>query len=76
MFMWVLRHYAVSTDILVPKPLKGTDHVGGQLRRDKECPFSGITNSGSLEEGAEKRFLECDKDLIYVLRKAHIHSNP
>ena len=40
------------------------------LRRDKECPFSGITNSSSLEEGAKKRFLECDKDLMYVLRKA------
>ena len=46
------------------------------LRRDKECPFSGITNSSSLEEGAKKRFLECDKDLMYVLRKAHIHSTP
>ena len=33
--------------------------VGGQLRGDKECPFSGITNSGSLEEDAGKRRSEC-----------------
>ena len=35
------------------------------LRRNKECPFSGITNSSSLEEGAKKRFLECDKDWMF-----------
>ena len=29
------------------------DSVSRQLRRDEECPFSGVTNSGSLEEGAE-----------------------
>ena len=42
-----------------PNLLEGADHVGGQLRWDKECPFSGITKSGSLEEGAGKRCLEC-----------------
>ena len=26
----------------------GADSVGGQLRRDKECPFSGVTNSGKV----------------------------
>ena len=25
---------------------------------DKECPFSGVTKSGSLEEGARKRCSE------------------
>ena len=30
-----------------------------QLRGDKECPFSGVTKSGSLEEGAGKRCSEC-----------------
>ena len=32
----------------------GADRVCGQLRGDKECPFSGVTKSGSLEEGAGK----------------------
>ena len=26
----------------------GADRVGGQLRRDKECPFSGVTKSGRV----------------------------
>ena len=30
------------------------------LRGDKECPFGGVTKSGSLEEGAGKRCSECD----------------
>ena len=38
---------------------EGADRVGGQLRRDKDCPFSGVTKSGSLEEGAGKRCSEC-----------------
>ena len=31
-----------------PNLLEGTDCVGGQLHRDKECPFSGITKSGRV----------------------------
>ena len=27
---------------------EGTDRVGGQLRGDKECPFSGVTKSGRV----------------------------
>ena len=54
MFMWVLGHYVASTVLLVLKPF-----IGGQLHGDKECPFSGITNSGSLEEGARKWCPEC-----------------
>ena len=27
---------------------KGADRVGGQLRGDKECPFSGVTKSGRV----------------------------
>ena len=39
---------------------EGADCVGGQLRRDKECPFSGITKSGRVwrkvpESGARTR---------------------
>ena len=25
--------------------LEGADHTGGQLRGDKDCPFSGVTKS-------------------------------
>ena len=49
MFMWVLGHYAVSTVLLVSKGLlEGADCIGGQLHGDKECLFSGITNSGRV----------------------------
>ena len=27
---------------------EGADRVGGQLRGDKECPFSGVTSSGRV----------------------------
>ena len=33
---------------LYPNLLEGTDRVGGQLRGDKECPFSGIPKSGRV----------------------------
>ena len=41
---------------------EGAGRVGGQLRGDKERPFSGVTKSGSLEEGAGKRCSECNAD--------------
>ena len=31
-----------------PNLSEGADRVGGQLRRDKECPFSGVTKSGRV----------------------------
>ena len=31
-----------------PNLSEGADRVGGQLRRDKECPFSGLTKSGRV----------------------------
>ena len=31
-----------------PKLSEGADRVGGQLRGDKECPFSGVTESGRV----------------------------
>ena len=31
-----------------PNLSEGTDGVGGQLRGDKECPFSGLTKSGRV----------------------------
>ena len=34
--------------ILYPNPSEGADRVAGQLRGDKECPFSGVTKSGRV----------------------------
>ena len=31
-----------------PNISEGADRVGGQLRGDKECPFSGVTKSGRV----------------------------
>ena len=31
-----------------PNLSRGADRVGGQLRGDKECPFSGVTKSGRV----------------------------
>ena len=31
-----------------PNPSEGADSVGGQVRGDKECPFSGVTKSGRV----------------------------
>ena len=45
-----------------PNLSEGADRVAGQLPGDKECPFSGVTKSGSLEEGAGKRCSECAAD--------------
>ena len=45
-----------------PNLSEGADHVGGQLHGDKECPFSGVTKSGSLEKGGGKRCSECALD--------------
>ena len=42
-----------------PNLLECNDSINGKLRRDKERPFSGITNSGSLEEHARKRCSAC-----------------
>ena len=55
----VLGRLVASTVLSVQNLLKGADRVGGQLRGDKECPFSGVTKPRSLEEGAGKRCSEC-----------------
>ena len=48
MFTCVLWREVASTVILVPEPFEGADRVAGQLRGDKECPFSGVTKSGRV----------------------------
>ena len=47
MFMRVLCCWVASTFLSLPNLSEGTESVSGQL----ECPFSGVTSSGSLEEG-------------------------
>ena len=58
MFTCVLGRLAASTVLSVPEKYpqsyqyrnlsEGADCVGGQLRGDKECPFSGVTKSGRV----------------------------
>ena len=45
MFMCVLERYVASTVLPLPKPFGGRCPRRGQLRGDKECPFSGVTSS-------------------------------
>ena len=52
-----------------PNLSEGADRVGGQLRGDKECPFSGVTKSGRVwrkvpESDARSVGLECAHDLV------------
>ena len=47
MSMWLLGRYVASTVILVPESFGGCwPRRCGQLRGDKERPFSGVTSSG------------------------------
>ena len=48
MFTCVLGRLVASIVLSVPKPSEGADRVGGQLRGDKECPFSDVTKSGRV----------------------------
>jgi len=43
MFTWVL-----GQSYQHPNLSDGADRIGGQLRGDKECPFSGVTKSGRV----------------------------
>ena len=45
MFTGVLGRYLASAVLSVLKPFGGADRVDGQLRGEKECPFSGVTSS-------------------------------
>ena len=40
-----------------PNLSEGADRVGGQLRGDKECPFSGVTKSGRVWGRCQKAML-------------------
>ena len=45
---WVLDCFHSLINYQYPNLSEGADRVGGQLRGDKECPFSGVTNSGRV----------------------------
>ena len=48
--MCVLERYYVASTVFnqYPNLSEGADSVDGQLRGDKECPFSGVTKSGRV----------------------------
>ena len=48
-----------------PNILEGTNSIGGQLRGDKECPFSGVTKSGRVW----MKVLESDaQSVVFLVR--------
>ena len=55
-----------SLNYQYPNLSEGADRVGGQLRGDKECPFSGVTKSGRVWRnlGAGKRCSECELNSV------------
>ena len=60
-----------------PNLSEGADRVGGQLRGDKECPFSGVINSGRVwrkvpESDAQSVGSGCPRG---IKNKSHAHSN-
>ena len=59
MFTCVLGRCVASTVLLVPNPSEGADRVGGQLRGDKECSFSGVTILAEFGGMCRKRCSEC-----------------
>ena len=52
---------------MYPNLSEGADSAGGQMREDKECPFTGVTNSSGrvLEEGAGRRCSERGVDYAF-----------
>ena len=52
-----------------PNLSEGADRVGGQLRGDKECPFSGVTKSGRVW----RKVPESDaRSVVSALRKVWV----
>ena len=47
---------------LYPNLLEGSDCIGGQLRGDKECPFSGVTKSGRVR----RKVPECNAQSVVL----------
>ena len=61
-----------------PNLSEGADSISGQLHRNKECPITGITKSGSLEEDdvgkqcSESAFT-CQSVVVVVLGWEGLH---
>ena len=73
MFTCVLGRLVAST-VFHPNLSEGADRVGGQLRGDKECPFSGVTTSGRVwrkvpESGARSvtQDLSHGQEVLYLV---------
>ena len=49
-----------------PNLSEGADRVGGQLRGDKECPFSGVTKSGRFWRKVPESDAGCNNNLPSV----------
>ena len=50
-----------------PNRSQGADRVGGQLGRDKECPFSGVTKSGRVwRKVPESDARSLDLCIVYI----------
>ena len=52
-----------------PNLSEGADPVGGQLRGNKECPFSGVTKSGRVW----RKVPESDARSAYRPHPSHCH---
>ena len=54
---------------------EGADHVGGQLRGDKECPFSGVTKSGTVWSKVAESDARSVQATVTLLRRNCISSS-
>ena len=77
LFFWTQRgcvsclHVCLGARLLpqfyqYPNLSEGTKHVSGQLRGDKECPFSGVTKSGRVW----RKVLESDARSVHWPQEA------
>ena len=60
---------------------EGADRVGGQLRGDKECPFSGVIKSGRVwrkvpESGARSVIAELSLQITGTSLERSPHAHP
>ena len=63
-----VRALALSCFCRLPNLSEGADRVAGQLRGDKECPFSGVTKSGRVWRKVSER----DYFLISIIVRQYI----
>ena len=56
-YMRAWTHVLLSQSYKYPNLSEGADSIGGQLRGDKECPFSGVTKSGRVWRKCRKAVL-------------------